>query len=234
MLNRNNHHYNFKNDLDEFIKIILITQGYIEDIKIFFNAFIDIQKYGINIEKKMCEILEDDQIKYENSNRNEKYTEIVNLSIFKIIESLTRSILLFTIDLKKIDKTQFYQYIDYFNSLKANLEQLNKKYFLFSKELYNLRIIIKIFEYHKKYNIEEFTNNYERIINNLLEQSIFLYNNDFDHFTQNTLKLVELFDLKYNEEFISLLFFIFRHQFKIVNENGSESKIEIIKEFLKK
>ena len=230
MLNRNNHIYNFKNDINEFIEIILITQGYLEDFKIFFNIFIEFQEYGINIEDQMCKILEEDKIKYEISSRNEEYTEFVNLNIFMIFESLIRSILLFSIVLNKNDKTKFYKYIYSFNSIKDNLEQLNKKYYLFSKELYNLRTIIKILECHN-YNMEPFTNNYEKIINNLLEQSIFLYNNDFEHFIQNTLKLVELFDITGNDEFINLLLFIFRHQYKIIFDK--DDKLELIKEFLK-
>jgi hypothetical protein len=46
MLNKDNHLYDFKYDIDEFIKIIIITQGYIEDIKIFINKFIDFEIYG--------------------------------------------------------------------------------------------------------------------------------------------------------------------------------------------
>ena len=230
MLNRNNHIYNFKNDINEFIEIILITQGYLEDFKIFFNIFIEFQEYGINIEDQMCKILEEDKIKYEISSRNEEYTEFVNLNIFMIFESLIRSILLFSIVLNKIDKTKFYKYICSFNFLKTNLEQLNKKYNLFSKELYNLQTIIKILEFHD-YNIDHFTNNYEKIMNNLLEQSIYLYNNDFEHFIQNTFKLVELIDITYNGKFINLLLFIFKHQYEIINDK--EKKLELIKGFLK-
>ena len=236
MLNKNNHHYNFKYDIDEFSKIIIITQGYIEDIKIFLNIFIDLQKYdiyGINLENQMSNILDENNIKYEISKRNKKYTEIVNLHIFNIFESFIRSILLFSIKLYKINVNKFYEYIYSFLSLKSNLEQLNKKYYLFSKEMYNLKLIIKILEFHK-YNTEQFTNNYEQIMNNLLEQSIYLYNNHFENFILNTLNLVGLFEITYKQEFIDLLFFIFRHQYRIISDNESESKIKLINIFLAK
>ena len=229
MLNKDNHHYDFKYDIDEFSKIIIITQGYIEDIKIFLNKFIDLQIYsedGLNIENQMSAILDENNIKYEISNRNKEYTKIVNLNIFNIIESFIRSILLFSIKLNKTNIDKFNDYINSFPSLKTNLEQLNKKYLLFSKELYNLEIIIKI----KEYNINQLTNNYEQIMNIILEQSIYLYNNQFDNFIQSTLNLLDLYDKSCNKEFFNMLFFIF----KFISDIDFNSKIKLINIFLEK
>lgn len=66
MLNIDNHHNDFKYDIDEFSKIIIITPGYIEDIKIFWNKFIDLQIYSefrINIENQIPVILDENIIK---------------------------------------------------------------------------------------------------------------------------------------------------------------------------
>ena len=47
--------YEFKYTMDEFIKIILFTQGYKEDINDLFDIFIEVQKLGEDIEeKKKC------------------------------------------------------------------------------------------------------------------------------------------------------------------------------------
>jgi len=57
-----------------FIKIVLFTQGYKEDIKILFDMYIELEKYCPNIEERMMNILEEDIIKYEISERNRRYT----------------------------------------------------------------------------------------------------------------------------------------------------------------
>jgi hypothetical protein len=51
--------------------------------------------------------LDENNIKYEISNRNKEYTKIVNLNIFNFIESFIRSILLFNINLIKLKKLNF-------------------------------------------------------------------------------------------------------------------------------
>ena len=56
----------------------------------------------------------------------------------------------------------------------------------------------------------------------------------FENFIQNTLNLVDLFDMTYQQEFINLLFFIFRYQYKIISDNENESKLKLINIFLEK
>ena len=230
---RDNYNNEFEYTLDEFVKIVLITQGYLKDINYFLNIFIDIEKYGFDIEKKIILILEENKIKYEISKRNPEYTEIVNLGIFKIIESIIRTILLISVDIYKVNKNNFYKYITSLNSIRACFEQINKKYYLFSKELNNFRIFTKLIEYYKD-NIELLEINFEKIMGYILEQSIFLYNDDFDKFIQSTFKLVELIDKTSEKKFNNISLFIFMHQYKIINENGNENKIELIREFLNK
>ena len=228
-----NYNNKFEYTLDEFVNIVLITQGYLKDIYNFLNIFIDIEKYGFDIKKKIDAILKEDNIKYEISKRNPKYTEIVNLGIFKVIESLIRTILLISIDIYKVNKNNFYRYISSLNSIMACFDQINKKYYLFSKELNNFKIFLKLIECYKD-NIEQLVNNFETIMEHILEQSIFLYNDDFDKFIESTFNLVRLFDKTSEKEFINMSLFIFINQYKIINENGNKSKIILIKEFLNK
>ena len=56
-------------------------------------------------------------------------------------------------------------------------EKLNNKYYLHIKEIFNLRTILKIQEAYK-YNYDKFENYYKNIVNNLLQQTVTLYNND--------------------------------------------------------
>ena len=225
--------YKFKYTIDEFIKIILYIEGYKDDIKNIFNILIDIQKYKDKFEECIIAILDEKIIKYEISERNKEYTKIVNIPLYNILESLIRSILLFSKDLIKINKNKFYEFFGYFKSFEAILQKINRKYYLFSKEIFNLRYIIKIEEAYK-YNYEQFYNNYEIIMDNLLQQSIYIYNNNYNNLYKIILKLNEIFEKTFkdkNEEYINLLFFIFRQQNKIIY--NEETKIKLIEDFFK-
>ena len=145
-----NHHYEFNGSLQEFIKIILFTQVYINEIKCFLDIFIETHKYCENIEELMIEVLDENKIKYEISERNKAYTEEVNINFFNIMESLIRAILIYSIEINKRDKKiKFYEYLYALPSIEANLQKINKKLILYSKEIYNLRTIIKIGEAYK-------------------------------------------------------------------------------------
>ena len=229
----NSINYNFKNTFEEFIKIILFTQVYKNDIKNLFNIFIDVKKYCNNIEERICNILNEYIIKYEISDRNKEYTKEVNINFFNIIESLSRAILLYSVELIKIDKNKFHEYFSIFTLIEANLQKFNNKFNLYSKELGNLTTIIKVHESYKNNN-EQFINNYENIINNLLKQSILLYNNDYNNCYNNILNLNKIFDetfVQKGKEYSDLLFFIFRLQYKLISDD--EVKIKLIESFFK-
>ena len=72
-----------------------------------------------------------------------------------------RAVLLFSFDLLKLDKAKYYEFFYSLNSIEANLQKINKKFYLFSKEIFNLRNIIKIHESYKN-NANQFENNYEK------------------------------------------------------------------------
>ena len=177
--NKHNHHYDFDGSMIEFIKIVLFTQVYINEIKSFLDIYTEISRYCENIEDLMKKVLSEEKIKYEISDRNRNYTEIVNIHFFNLMESLLKAILLFSIELIKKDKAKFFEYLYTLTSIEASLQKINKKFFLFSKELYNIRSIIKIDEAYKS-NHEQFEENYEDIMNNLLKQSEQFYSENFD------------------------------------------------------
>ena len=232
----NNLNYEFEYTIDEFAKIILFTLGYKSEINVFFDVFIEIQKYCENIEELMIKIIEEDKIKYEESERNKKYTAIVNANFSIILESLLRGTLIHSIDLLKFDSAKFYDYLYSFTSIEANLQKINKKFFLLSKELYNLKTIIKIEESYK-YNHEEFENNYEKIMNNLLKQSELIYNNEYNILYNTILNLLKIFEETFkekkeeNEEHINLLFFLFMQQYKSVYDENF--RIKLLENFFK-
>ena len=218
--------FNFVNDIEEFAKIILFTQGYKEDIIDIINIILDIKKY-CNIGKYMIDILEENIIKYEESERNKKYTKKVNNYFFKIIESLIRGILLFSIELKKNDLFKFYEFFFTLPSIEANLQKINQKYNLYSKQIYNLSSIIKIHDCYK-FNQEEFENNYENIVKNLLNQSILLYEGNYEYLYKEILTLHKIFDDSFkdkNNEYTNLLFFIVRQEYQNINNESIKIKL---------
>ena len=222
-----NHHYDFDGSLNEFIKILMFTQVYINEIKAFLDIYIEISRYCENIEDLITKILEEGNIKYEISERNKNYTEIVNINFFNLMESLIKAILLFSIELIKKDKAKFFEYLYSLTSIEASLQKINKKFFLFSKELYNIRSIIKIDEAYKS-NHEQFEINYERIIDNLLKQSEQFYSENFEKLYNLILDLLNIFEESFkekNEYYINLLFFIFRSQYRNIYEEDIRIKL---------
>ena len=226
----NNHQYEFNYSQEEFIKIILFTQGYKEDIKSLFDIFVEMQKYCNNIEELMIKVLEKNEIKFEISPRNPKYRKIVNITFFNILESLTRAILLSSAELYK-DKVKFFEYIYSLTSVEAGLQKINKKFILYSKEIYNIRSLIKIEEAFKN-NLEPFIENYEKILDNLLEQSILFYENNYNNLFNKILDLIKIFDELFkdkNEDYINLMFFIYRQQYR--NIYAEEIRIKFVENF---
>ncbi len=225
-------YFHYSDDINEFIKIMLFMQGYKEDILNIIDIIVDVNNY-FDIETKMINILDENIIKYEESNRNKKYTKKVNSFFFNVIESLIRGVLEYSKDLLKKDNFKFYEFFYTFTSIEANVQKINKKYNLFSKQIYNLISMIKINECYK-YNQEEFEKNYNKIVDNLLEQSICLYENKYETLYNKILDLNKIFDDTFKEksnEYINLLLFIFRLQYQIINKEAL--KIELIQNIFK-
>ena len=86
----NDYNYNIQINIEEFIKIIIFTQGYNEDIKILLDTYIEILNYCDNIDEYIINVLKEDILKFEISERNPKYTKIVNNNFFIIIEAFLR------------------------------------------------------------------------------------------------------------------------------------------------
>ena len=218
--------FNYSNDINEFIKIILFMEGYKEDILNIIDIILEIYNF-FDIEKYMLDILNQNIIKYEESNRNKKYTKKVNNFFFNVIESLIRGILLYSIELLQKDNFKFYEFFYTFTSIEANIQRINKKYNLYSKQIYNLISIIKIYESYKIY-LNDFEKNYDKIVNNLLRQSILLYDNQYESLYNLILELNKIFDetfIEKNNEYTNLLLFIFRQQYQNINKEAVKIKL---------
>ena len=213
--------FNFQYSIDEFIEIILFTQGYKKDIINIFEVYLDMIKFNGKFEQDVDKIICENRMKYEISKRNEGYTKIVNISLFKIVEAIIRASLINCKELIKIDKIKFLEYLSVLPAMEAILRKINRTYNLFSKEIYSLRNIIKINETFK------FTEKvFEQIIINLLEQSNLFYEDQYKQLYNSTIELINIIDKNFkekNEEYGDLLFSIFLQQYR----NISDEKIRV-------
>ena len=74
--------------------------------------------------------------------------------------------------------------------------------------------------------------NYEKILDNLLDQSILFYENNFNNLLNKILDLIKIFDELFedkNEEYINLMFFIYRQQYR--NIYAEEIRIKFVENF---
>ena len=207
---------NIIDPVNEFITILLFTQGYKNDIKQIFDRYLDVIKFCDNFEEIIQAYLEEKKIKYEDSQRCKKCTKIVNISLFTIIESFIRAFLLFSKSLIRKDKNEFLKLNSIFPLIESSFQQINKKYKLFSKEIYNIRNLIKIEEAYKN-NYLQFEENYENIIDNLLLQSTLFYCDDYNNLYKTVIELINIFDKTFTEKnnaYSDLLFYIFRQEHK--------------------
>ena len=222
---------NNEDPLDKLVTIIMFTQGYKEDIEEIFNVYLEVINYCDNIENKMKNYLNENKIIYEESQRCKAYSKTVNLHLFLIIESLIRTILLNSKELIIKDKEKFLQFFKSLPLIETSLQKINKKYYLFSKEIYNIRNIIQIGEAYKD-NYEQFENNFIKIIDNLLSQSTLLYSNSYDKLYNSILELINIIDKTFNpknDTYSNLLFFIFRQEYK--NIYNEDIRIKLLEKF---
>ena len=118
-------------------------------------------------------------------------------------------------------------------SIEASLQKLNSKLYLYSKELFSLKCIVKIYQ-NNNLNYEQFETNFERIMHNLLQQSEEFYAENFNRLYNLILDLFKILDEVFeekNEAYVELLFFIFRAQHRNIYDN--EIRIKLLVDFFK-
>ena len=117
-------------------------------------------------------------------------------------------------------------------SLETNMSRINEKYFLYSKEIYALRYIIKIEEVYKS-NKGQLETNYIYIMNNLMKQSTYLSQSNYISLYNSILELIKILDetlKEKNNNYINLLLFIYKEQYK--NIYNEEIKIKLVESLL--
>ena len=229
-LEKENDEINLQESIDKFVAVFVFTQGYKTELIVIFNSYLEIIKYCDNFEDIMYKYLEEGNIKYEQSDRNRRYTKIVNICLFNIIESFIRAVLLYSQQIKA-DKVKFSEFFKIFPFIETSLQKINKNNRLYSKEIYNLRNIIKIEEAYRN-NYERFENNYDKIIGNLFMQSTFFYCNEFEKLNEKVNSLFDIFEKDFtekNETYKNLMAFIFRQEY--TNIYIDDIRIKLLEKF---
>ena len=212
--------YSFNYSIEEFSKIVLFTQSYKSDINFILEQFIEIDKYCENFEEIMIKILN------QNKRLYQKY--FMNINFKLIIEIFLKAALYYSLDLISNDKAKFEQYFQVFISIEKEIERLFIKYNLISNEIFNSKTIIKI-----KESIRQFEKIYEKIVNNLFEESIYFYESNFDLLFdkyQNLIKVLDKNTSFKNDGYYELLANIYIMRYE--NIENEKFKINLIEQLL--
>ena len=129
-----------------FISVMIFLQSYSKEIYIILELFDFLLENNPSLFDKIKSMINNNEIKMENSNRNSHYNKIFKSYFFYIIESLCK---ILKQELKEIisvcnDTNKKIRYFKSFLHLVQNIFQLNKRFLLFSKEIFYLDIAVKI------------------------------------------------------------------------------------------
>jgi len=148
--------YNNSIYLNQFISIISFLQSYSKEIYMILEMYYFLSENIPSLLVKIKSFIENKTIEMENSNRNPSYSKVNKVCFFYIIESMCK---IFKEQLtdslqEKInsENINFYQSIKFFieNALK-----LEKKFLLFSKEIFDLEIIVNLINHSQLKQNEE-------------------------------------------------------------------------------
>ena len=203
IINNNSIYFNI------FISVIIFLQSYSKEINIILELYNFLMENTPSLYYDIISTIINNKISMEDSTRHSYYNKIIKFCFFYIIESLC-----------KILKERLFEelstskdanlLIKLFNSLLniwPNIIKLEKRFFLFSKEIFSLDIIMKIIlqiqlkgnEYlfiyinkeHLKIFFEKF--NEQNLIKNLREQDLMLikiFGNNLDKYSQLMNKII--------------------------------------------
>ena len=191
--------------IEKFVSIINFLQCYSKEINIILELYNFLLVHVSSLYEKIIKIIKEKKVEIEkDTKRNPYYSKINKIPFFYIIESLCKIIKEQLIDMIKnknnnhySKKNEIFQKIYYFLQ---NILKLEKRFLLFSKEIFSLEIIVKIISQiqlrNKDYNFIElsvealslFLNdlNKERIVQILNGQNIMLikiFNDNLDEYS---------------------------------------------------
>ena len=139
-INKNSIYFNV------FISIVNFLQSYSNEIYIILELYYFLLESIPSIYDDVVSMIRNKKISMEESKRNSYYNKINKFCFFYILESLCRILnekIYEMLDIKRDvnEKISYFKSVQY---LVQNILQLEKRFLLFSKEIFSLDIIIKI------------------------------------------------------------------------------------------
>ena len=171
--------------INKFLSIIIFLQSYAKEISLILEIYYFLFQHFPNIYDDILSMITNKEIKMESSERNQDYNQVNKASFFFIIEPICKvlnkkicNLYLEANDNKTFNKESYFQNVQYFI---PNILKLEKKFMLFSTEIFFLDIIIKIFEKIKikstnKETIDEMMNSLGNIFSQINDKCKLLYN----------------------------------------------------------
>ena len=221
-----------ENLIKDLSKTILWIESYSKIIYMILEMFNKIQSYKENLFEIIIEIIDDNQISFEVSERNPKFKKMINFAFFSIFESCIKSILNdadFFIDLK------YDKFCDFSNDIKNILQnalQIETNLRLFSKEIFNLQSFIQILPYLSEEDQRK-DNEIKELIDIMKKESEIHTNtelNNDEKIEQLINNLSREYDflkeqIKDKEKFTQILMFIFDGKIKQISDKKYRIKL---------
>ena len=171
--------------LDLLVNVLNFIESYSKEIYHLLELFNFMNKdmYKKNTINYIKDLIIKKKVSMENSDRNPDYSQINKICFFYVMESLLVQIIDF---LKNKTFFNIYQFFTKIKCYITNLFKLEKKFLLFSKELFIFDIIIKLFEYYEKEENKE-TNiyQYEILFKKIMEETQLLSLKKYEELKNN-------------------------------------------------
>ena len=217
--------------VDIFINVLNFIESYSQEIYniLEFFDFLNQDEKSNNIIKILKNMILENKTNMEESERSPNYSHINKISFFYIIENLLRYI---QSNFKKRDFLNMYEYYKKIKIYLSNLFKLEKRFLLFSKEIFNFSLMINIFEYFEKSDKEKVVNEYEKLIKKIIIDAELLLSNNYDLIINdlkdinNSLKII--FG-EYSDNYSELMNLILLNRYKLIsNLKFRKNLIQII------
>lgn len=171
--------------IDLFVNILNFIESYSKEIYHLLELFNFMNKdmFQENTINYIKDLIIKKKVSMENSDRNPDYSQINKICFFYVMESLLTQIIYF------LRNKTFYNIYQFFNKIKcyiSNLFKIEKKFLLFSKELFIFEIIIKLFEYYEKEENKEVNIvQYEILFKKIMEETLLLSSKQYEELNNN-------------------------------------------------
>ena len=213
-------------------RIINWLEYYYKEMIIILEMFYKLSKYISDLYEQIKDIIENNKVQPEESERYLSYMNLVNKPFFYGIESILRVLTTndkLYINLKK-DLKNFSQFINMIKELLQKTLKITISLNLFSKEIYSLEEILLLIDCFKNNNIDT-DENISKLLNFFNNETILINSKKEDELIQNFQNFYKFLEklIGKDKSFIEIMSTIFKNEYlKIYYKSFRNKLIEII------